>query len=668
MKLKVLFLAVFAAVVVSVYGAPSQEVSPGAGAVSTGLLSPQVFRLARNAVFEVILEKPEEDSTVYEKELDWDIVPFAVRNDRYYSIGTAFAISNTELITAFHVINLAFESMVFDKYFVRDAQKNIYEVDQVTGASNEMDYLIFTVKGRTFDEYFEFERQYIIGEPVFSIGNALGEGIVIRNGLVLGTVPEEDSGRWNLLKSSADGNPGNSGGPLVTPDGKVVALVIALRENMLYSVPAEVILDGSRTELPVRNRFRFGHLILANNLNSVFETQVPLPDTYTAIRQKIREAYIPYYNTAMTTLFDQAPEYLTGPNNGFLLNSSLSSIFPEVSFVDPNDDNWKLSDLNRRSYMLEDDGRLIHASVSGMNFYKLKRPASVLAETVNTDPRYIMDIILQNIRAERTLWGNDRYRILSFGDPASVGSYEDSVGRTWITAYWLISHEDDVQIMFILPQPNGPTVVTTRQNSSLLQDYEWDLQKTCDHLYTAYDGTFEEWSDFLTHERFIPDILKDMRFVWNSEERQNFEFSNGPYSIRANNEVFDWDSKSELFLAPSWYRYNNQLEWGIRRIILYGDQRGREAVFFYRNVRPDARLGSNAMENWNDMALEKFPYDGAPVISARDNTGSIGAVLQARRPDPQTVFSLYLSMDDPISEDDLMSRFDALKEGVIIER
>jgi len=76
-----------------------------------GLLPPATLSLVQNAVFEVVWEKPVEDPVVYEKNLNWDLVPYKIRNDKYYSIGTAFAISQTELITAFHVINLGFNSM-----------------------------------------------------------------------------------------------------------------------------------------------------------------------------------------------------------------------------------------------------------------------------------------------------------------------------------------------------------------------------------------------------------------------------------------------------------------------------------------------------------------------------------------------------------------------------
>jgi hypothetical protein len=626
-------------------------------------LPAKTFNLVQSAVFEVVLEKPAEDKVTYEKEPDWNLVPFSVRNDKYYSIGTAFAISKTELITAFHVINLAYESMVLDKYYVRDLQGNIFEIDQVTGGSNEKDFLIFTVKGKTFDQFFQFERNFKVGDPVFSIGNALGEGVVIRNGLILGTVPEEDSGRWDLLKSSADGNPGNSGGPLVTSDGKVVALVTALRENILYSTPSSVILDTGRSVLEYRRKNRFGHLLLANKYNSTFETRVSLPKVYTGVKDALRDAYIPYYNASMSALFKEAPEYLTGTNNAYLLNSTVSSNFISVTYVDPNDDQWKLAALNSNTQNLSDNGQLLHTTVSGINFYKIKKPTSAPIEQISADPRYIMDIILQNVRTERNLWNNNRYRILSYGEPSSTGSLKDSLGRTWITAYWVIGFDDEVQLMHILPLPNGSVVITARRNSMLLRDYQWDLQKLCDHVFPSYAGSFDEWEKYITLNKNIPDFLKNIKFERNRAD-QSFSLKCGPFSVRSDKNVLNWTDNSELYLAPSWYKRNNKLEFNIRRIIMNRDSRGKDFLVFFRNIKPDSLLGNNAMENWNDLVQKKFPFDEVPAISARENTGSIGTIITAGQPDPDSVFSLYLSMENPQNEENLSRRFNALKGGV----
>jgi hypothetical protein len=637
---------------------------PGSGAAqkSTGI-SEQALRLTNSAVFEVLVEKAREDPTVYEKELNWDVVPYVIRTDKYYSIGTAFAISETELVTAFHVINLGERSLVYDRYYIRDSQGQVFEIDQIMGGSNEQDFLVFTVKGRTFTEYFHLEKNFQTGNSVYSIGNALGEGIVIRSGLILGTVPEEESGRWNLLKSSADGNPGNSGGPLVLPDGRVVGLVTGLRDNILYSVPADLILNFGRSELPFRIKPVFGHLILSNKLNRTFETSVPLPGHYLTVRDRVTAAYAENYDSSMEQLFREAPEYLTGSGSAHLLNSSLSSGFPQLDFVDPNDNNWKLSGLEVKAFDLPDNGRIIQAAVSDYAFYKINKPDSVPLEKINADPRYILDLMLQNVRTERTLWGNDKYRILSYGDPASVSTFTDTLGRSWITAWWLIAYDDRVLIMYILPLPNGPALVVSIQSSAEKDEYEWDIRKTCDHLYAAYSANFENWKEFIAEKSYVPNFLKDLRFDWR-QDAQTFSLQVDSFSITADKQVFDWSGTSELFLAPSWYKPKDAVEFGIRKVILNRDIRGKNFITMYRNIKPDPKLGAKTAESWNDLVEAKYPFDGKPGISVKDNTGSVGAILEAENPNSNVRYTLYFSMEDPKDEENLNRRFNALKTGI----
>jgi S1-C subfamily serine protease len=628
-------------------------------------LSAKTLRLVKDAVFEVVLEKPQADQVVYERELDWDQVPYSIRTDKYLSIGTAFAISKTELLTAFHVINPGYQSIAYSRYRIRDSGGNVFEVDSVTGGSSERDFIVFTVKGKTFSDFFTFERNFKIGDPVYSIGNALGEGIVIRNGLVLGTTPEEESGRWNLLKSSADGNPGNSGGPLVTPEGEVLALVTSLRDNILYSVPSDVILDYGRAKLEYRIKPNYGHLILANTRIQAFETSVPLPAGYQSIRSQLTAAYKKEYQEAMTKLFAEAPEYLTGPNNRYLLGASLSSVFPELDFVDTNDDNWKLSNLERKTYNLAGDGRLMNAQISDFGIYKITRPRTVSLEKICTDPRYIMDLVLENIRMERTLWGTDKYRILSFGEPAAQGSYVDSLGRKWITAQWVIGFNDEVLIMFILPLPNGPALITTIQESSQLDIYSWDIRKICDHTHVVYSADFGGWNEFLALAEFVPAFLKDIHYEWDGRK---ISFASDDVSLSAGRDVFEWADTSELFLAPSWYTVNNTLTFGVRKYTINRDVRGKEFTVLYKNIKPDERFGTSAAENWNDLMEEKYPFDGRPAISVKDNTGSVGAVLRAENPQEDVRYTLYLSMEDPRDEENLSRRFDALRKGITVRK
>ncbi|GHT77211.1 serine protease [Spirochaetia bacterium] len=681
--------------------APLQSASAQQNRESTGM-SAELLKLVNTAVFEVVVEKPQTDASVYERELDWEMVPYAIRTDKYDSIGTAFAISGTELITAFHVINLGAESMVHDRYFIRDSEKQVYEVDQVVAGSNERDFLVFTVKGRTFTDYFEFEEHFETNDSVFSIGNALGEGIVIRNGLILGTVPEDEAGRWNRLKSSADVNPGNSGGPLVTRGGKVVSLVTHKLDNLLYSLPTSVILETGRDELRYRLRAKAGHVILANTSNRVFETTVPLPGQYQAVQKQIVRAIGDDYDRAMEALFAAAPEYLTGPNNRYLLNASVSSSFPQMELVDKNDNNWFLSDLKVNTYTLPDDGRIALASAAGFNIYKITRPRSVPLKQLDTEPRFIMDTILQNIRTERSLTRSDKYRILSFGDPMEVSEYRDALGRSWIAATWLTEFDDSVRILYILPLPDGPAVISTWQTSSRRREYEWDLRKLCDHIQAAYTATFEGWDEFIAlnaalrldepgvdepQVRYIPGFLGDFSFDWKSDA-QEVSIEAGTVSVGAGKDVFEWNALSELFIAPAWYRtadlrsdgsQGNEtpeqvpseqapVEFGLHWLYLNRDSRGREYISLYKNIKPDPRRGSIAAENWNDLVQSKYPYNEKPGISAKDNKGSVGAILRAETPTPGVLYSLYLSMEDPQDEENLSKRFSALKAGIRVSK
>ncbi len=68
-----------------------------------GKIDARIRDLIREATFEIIIKKPEKDSLSYERPLPLDLLPYSIRTDKYYSIGTAFAISEKHLLSAAHV-------------------------------------------------------------------------------------------------------------------------------------------------------------------------------------------------------------------------------------------------------------------------------------------------------------------------------------------------------------------------------------------------------------------------------------------------------------------------------------------------------------------------------------------------------------------------------------
>ena len=282
-----------------------------------------------------------------------------------------------------------------------------------------------------------------------------------------------------------------------------------------------------------------------------------------------------------------------------------------------------------------------------------------------------MDLILSNIRTERNLWGwiwdddSDKYRILSYGYPSFTGQFKDTLGRSWITAHWNIDYNDEVLIMYILPMPSGPVVITKNVSNSFMHEHEMNIQKICEHTFVTYEATFTEWAEFINYKHFIPDFFSDLSFEWINEE-QSFTFRCGYLSLSSDTHTFDWTNNSMLILFPFWYKNNINLEFGIRKLILYKDLRNNDYITFNRNTKPDPKLGSITMEKWNDLTEEKYPYNGKTVISENNNTGSVGSILKNLQSSTDTIFSIYLSTKDPINDENLFKRFNALKQGLHI--
>src|SRR5262249_51241338 len=150
--------------------------------------------------------------------------------DHYWSIGSAFAIGPNTYVTAAHVLTLGISSQ-FGEPALRDSGGHVYAIKQILKFSAHEDFAVFTVAGPPDAPALATTDLRSVDEVVFAVGNALGEGVVIRDGLLTSETPEDQSGRWKWLRFSAAASPGNSGGPLIDESGKVIGVVRAKSPN-----------------------------------------------------------------------------------------------------------------------------------------------------------------------------------------------------------------------------------------------------------------------------------------------------------------------------------------------------------------------------------------------------------------------------------------------------
>ncbi|MCL2674783.1 MAG: trypsin-like peptidase domain-containing protein [Defluviitaleaceae bacterium] len=152
---------------------------------------------------------------------------FAEDDERLYIVTNAHVIENARSV---HV-------SVMDSYPVRA---------RFIGIDVNEDIAVISIKKEEFEEAnltnwtlarFADSDQVQVGQTVIAIGNALGGGNTVTNGMI-STGQQQimvDGREYTVLQSTVSINPGNSGGPLINMDGEVIGINTA-RISRAYSV------------------------------------------------------------------------------------------------------------------------------------------------------------------------------------------------------------------------------------------------------------------------------------------------------------------------------------------------------------------------------------------------------------------------------------------------
>ena len=640
---------------------PSASMPARAQGARAAELPSQLKAKVRASCFEVVIAKPAETGVSYEKDLPWDSVPFAERNDKYYSIGTAFAVSPTELLTAFHVLALGDDSMAFRQYYIRDAQGQVSELDKIVAADEHRDAVRFTVKGRTFPQWFELRPGVQEGADVFTVGNALGDGIVIRRGDMLGTTPEPMEGAWKLIKSSAEVNPGNSGGPLVDGQGRAVGIVLRKNDNLCYSLPASEILAMKAGAAVFHNRLNYGFRLFPEQLTGVlraFEVQLPLPyaDAKHAVHARMQEVY----KANMGRLFadNEKEMFPSGASSQEAIVDIPSSDVPQVIFKDETTRKWSLSDLKYSSNDLGGNGLLAYAVATDILFADLTRPSDVKLKDLYANPRLMMDLFLKGLNIPREM-GGQKIRITSLGDPVSRQRVTDKLGRVWNLDLWQIPYSDEVAIVYSTAVPCGVDMIVKVTNSPQLDEWKYDMAKVVDLTYIPYYGKLRDWPEFLQEKDRLPAQIRDAEIRYEPGK-----------SLAFRTPWFDADlEKHELPLNPTEFlaldmgftpATSGGVKWDLRRIAMGG---GKEDGYFVvlRHISPFKGMSEGFEKNWEDVAKGKHPYTGTPFQN--EGRTDIATTLFSA---PSEIYTLYEGRSGAVPEADMKRGLAALQRALSI--
>lgn len=634
-------------------------------ATSAASLDPQVFPGIQAATFEVVAAKPEKDPLSYEKPLPLDLLPFQERNDKYYSIGTAFSIGDGRYVTAAHVLMIGNNSL-WGPPALRDNGGRVYAIDQVRKFSLDKDFVVFTLASQPEGGgTLALDTSPKPGQAVYSVGNAYGTGVVIRDGLYTSDTPEPQDGRWKWMRFSAAASPGNSGGPLVDQQGKVLGVVLAKspNENLNYALPIAMVQEAAeRAEIDQRIVYQFDvfDTTISNTLKTSFALPLSLKDFFATFRKRADE----YVDGQLKELLAKEPQRLfpNGEGSNELLHSiATMGDFPRVIGRNSNG-IWVLAGDAQNDIRLSSNGYVTPGAFGKNMLFHLRRPDDVAADKLYHDPSVPMDLLLKSGFLKREV-GSDKIAVTSLGKPDPATAHVDAWGRRWQVWEWPLPYANARVIMLALPVPDGYVGVLRYAISMQEHDQLINANALTDFMYVNYDGTLAQWKEFLRYTDLMPPVLKDIRIDFEYGHRFHYASKRLEYGFTPELQAIQPDSM--LTLGFAFYADRGKVTWDVAEMWISAKATDDDNVMLVRNVAPSPDLDDDFRNDWDKKLRRKHPND-AVARSNNDATKITTVVGPAADAAPGVLYTAQYSAEGDVTQEAMKAKLDLLLKDLRI--
>ena len=610
-------------------------IAPAHGAELSGSLQKHV----RAATFEVVQLKPPDGEVTYDRALPLDLIPYQQRVDKYRSIGTAFAIGRNRFVTAAHVITLGLGSQ-FGPPALRDTAGKVYDIDQVFKYSDRRDFVVFSLREEPKGvETLASGGKPALNDAVYAVGNALGQGVVIRDGVYTSDTPEEVDGQWQWLRFSAAASPGNSGGPLVDAHGKVVGLVLrkSPTENLNFALPIAELINAKEGEGRIGGRLPVRQPMIEASETATFDERFDLPQPLAGLYTNVSELSVRDVWGAVTRLLEHNADHLfpRGAGSERLLHTNARAAFPMIMHEDPNR-VWVMGAAQRQTVQLDHNGfvELNNALL------RLRAPDDVSLGTLYSDDKLYMGLLLKAHELRRTV-GSDAVRVTSLGKPMRSSQFTDRWGRSWQVRDWAIPYDDQILTLASLPTPEGYVATMTRAASSYIDIIHKSQQLICDYLYLTMQGNLGQWQDYLAQKGAQPKAFDALQIK--IDPNREVAFRSDRYELAVKPELVKLSKDSMLFLDFGFSGGADAATWSVNRVVVSEGPQTHNWIHVARRTLPPSSLPESFQDGWTKLRTGSFPYDGK--VESEEGQTRVSAAAQGSRPDATVRYGLEVSME-----------------------
>ncbi|MCX7053868.1 MAG: trypsin-like peptidase domain-containing protein [Proteobacteria bacterium] len=632
--------------------------SPGHAAAPT----PEFQKRVRAATFEVVMPKATEDGLTYETPLPLDLIPYSERIDRYWSIGTAVAIGPNTFVSAGHVI-AAGAGRTIGPPALRDSDGNVYAIDRVLQYSLPEDYVVFSLdKPPATLQPLATSTTFDVDDVVFAVGNALGEGVVIRDGLLTSLTPEDRNGRWKWLRFSAATSPGNSGGPLLDSEGRVLGIVVAKspNENLNYALPIERVLQGSTKEATFEVYEPFRLPMLRDSALLDYQAHFPLPASYAGFSQQVVGQMSEFFKAAESKLLaEQAARLFPKGDTAEFFAASHRRYDPTL-VAQQDDKSWGLLDTNSDfEAKLSSHGRVWNTLDPRVTLFRIVYPEGQPDTRRYEDSKEFMDLLLKGLRLQR-LVGTQPVRITSLGPAAKSAQFKDAHQRVWQVRSWPLGFIDSSVIVYALPTPDGYVGMAMQSPPAQASSIEQQLRHLADFYFVSLTGTLPQWRTYLARRDLRAGVFAEVQVT--NDPEQGFRLRSPRLALDVARDVMAFDDRSRLNVLMSYVPRGGKISWEPVGTLLERSPDNSDMLRLSRQSKPADGVSRDIQKRWDQMTTRTGDFSGQGRRDESDNQywfRTVAAPSDAAAA-ANVLYEVEYSTFDPTSPRELEARRDRL--------
>ena len=619
------------------------------------------------ATFEVVAAKPLTDPLTYEKPLPLELLPFQERNDAYFSMGTAFALGNNRYVTAGHVLQIGIGSL-WGPPALRDASGHVYAIDKIEKYSLQQDFVVFSlVDPPAHAAALAVNTSPALNEVVYAVGNALGTGVVIRDGLYTSDTPEDQNGRWKWMRFSAAASPGNSGGPLLDKNGKLIGIVLmkSANENLNYALPIGLILQAPEHLAVIDQRVPYQLDIFDATLNNTLKQQFSLPLSFADFSAAYNQRLNTYADAQIKGLLAKEPGTLFPQGTGsarLLYGVSRQSAFPAL-IVRSSTGDWEATGKTGKKIPLANNGYIIPGVAKNDYLFHLRKPDDVSSSELFNHPALLMEQLAKAGIFRRRV-GSENIKITSLGKPASDTAHVDAWQRRWQVRVWNMPYPNMRVINFALPVPDGYISMMRFAEPGHEYDSLADLRVLTDFIDVSYKGTLAQWKDYLKNTALLPAAFKSISLDFDYGKRFSYRDKRLNFSFTPTLQKIEQDST--LMLGFSFFPDRGKVVWDVADVQVMANATDPDQINIQRHMAPPAALDDDFKAEWNKVAHQRHPYDAV----AQSDSGQMGIATTVVVPGSAAASVLYsagVAVDGAPPQPAMQARLDLLMQGLHVD-